>query len=422
MTAGARSADPGHVETAARRLREAGALLRARDRGDVLDALCAWLEGWRAADSPWRAELATALDRATGQHEATVHHGLELALAGWTADALRRTVATELGGFAEVRGFPLSGAVLAGAIPMPSLSTLLWPLVLQSPVLVKRASADPATPDLAVRTLSEIDPLLGRCIEVLDFGRDAEACHRVFADSVDCLVATGSDEAVAAWAARTRPPRRFVGFGHRLSIAVLGPAADLEAESRALALDAALWDQQGCLSPVAVYVVGPDSGGRARALAGLLGEALERAEARWPRGEMPADAAALAAHERAEAELRAASNPAVTLVSDPKARWCVVAEADAVPRPAPLHRFLRIHPVADPDALADALAPLAPVLAGVALAGFGQTTDALAARCAALGASRVCAPGTLQTPPLDWHHDGQPLLLPWARITDREKT
>ena len=50
-----------------------------------------------------------------------------------------------------------------------------------------------------------------------------------------------------------------------------------------------------------------------------------------------------------------------------------------------------------------------------ALEGFGETSAKIAAELTRLGASRVCAPGTLQTPPLEWPRDGRAVLLPFAR-------
>ena len=79
-------------------------------------------------------------------------------------------------------------------------------------------------------------------------------------------------------------------------------------------------------------------------------------------------------------------------------------------RPAPLHRFVRVFPVADADALFAALTPYAKPLAGVALAGFGALHAPISNRLAELGASRVCAPGRLQAPPLDWPRDGHRVL------------
>ena len=70
--------------------------------------------------------------------------------------------------------------------------------------------------------------------------------------------------------------------------------------------------------------------------------------------------------------------------------------------------------VAGREELARVLAPLRRYLAGVALAGFPDR-DAVAADLGLLGATRVCAPGSLQCPPLDWPRDGHPPLASLAK-------
>ena len=185
------------------------------------------------------------------------------------------------------------------------------------------------------------------------------------------------------------------------------------AAARGLALDVALWDQLGCLSPVSVFVQG-----EARAAAEAVAGELDALATRLPCGRIAREDEVAFAHARDEAQIRAAAGQDVVVHGG--ARWAVVCEADAEPRPAPLHRFLRVHPVAGDAGLRAALRPLAPHLAGVAVAGFGSDTPAACAALAALGASRICAPGRLQAPPLGWHHDGRGVLLPLARFTDVE--
>jgi len=124
------------------------------------------------------------------------------------------------------------------------------------------------------------------------------------------------------------------------------------------------------------------------------------------------------AHERASAELREASGRRVAL--HPGRAWTVVREDDATPRPAPLHRFVRVHPVNGPEELLHALEPLGSHLAAVALDGFGVAAAGLERGLAELGASRLCPAGTMQCPPLSWHHEGQGVLAPLARFTDLE--
>jgi acyl-CoA reductase-like NAD-dependent aldehyde dehydrogenase len=408
------------------RLRRAGVELRRRPARETLAALARVLELWRDPRSRFRRELEAELPKATGFSPAVVREGLARGLAPFSGEALCELARRELGppewqdgaGPRMVAGFETTAVVLAGAIPMPTLLSLLAPLALRSPALAKPAASDPLTARLVARSLAEVDAELATGLELAEFrGADSEAMGALL--EADCIVATGSDATLAEIAARVAPPRRLVGYGHRLSLAAAGEPAlrgpALDALAAGLALDAALWDQQGCLSPLWVYAVapGPEPADR---LAEALARALAEVEARLPRGAPGPAAAAAIAQERAGAELRAAAGQRVALHASRGSEWSVVREGDAQPRPAPLHRFLRVHPVADASELLRAVRPFGPQLAGVALAGFGSEEPALARALVELGASRLCRPGALQAPPLGWPRDGRGVLAPLARL------
>lgn len=412
-------APPAQQITAAlRRLRATAERLRQRHPREVIDVLGVVLESFRSRETPARLRLEAELPEAAGFSPEVVRAGLDLALESWDAGALRRLVEAELGlpGASLVGGHDVTAVVLGGALPTPTLLSLIAPLALRSPVLAKTAQHDPVTARAFARALHAADPDLAAALEVVSFPGDDAARMRALT-AADCVVATGSDETIAALASAVLPPRRFVGYGHRVSIAVLGPEAirgpALAAAARGLALDVALWDQLGCLSPVSIFVLGD-----AREAAETIAAELEAIAERLPRGRMSRGARTAFANAQAEAQMRADSGRSVIVRCG--ASSVVVCEADAEPRPAPLHRFLRVHPIAGDAALREALRPLAPYLAGVALAGFGADGPAACAALAAMGASRICAPGRLQAPPLDWHHDGQSVLRPLARFTDVE--
>jgi Acyl-CoA reductase (LuxC) len=410
-------------------LRRAGAALRRRPAREIVAALEQLLETWRDPGSKWRVALETDLAAASGFAVPTLQEGLARGLEHWSGSALCDLIERELGGVERldsvshigVTGFDLTAVSLAGSIPMPSLLAVLAPLVLRSPVLVKTASRDPVTAALVARSIGEIDAELGRCVEVLDVRRERAADLEAFWQA-DCVVASGSDETLARIASRVRPPKRLVAHGHRVSVALLGGDATrgepLERAADALARDIALWDQLGCLSPIALYVVGGDAEAPARAAAALA-RALAQAASRWPRGRVDPDAAVAFAQEHAATALRAAASGAVQVHAGAELAWVVVCEADAAPRTAPLHRFVRVHPVADTSALAAALTPLARHLAAVGMAGFAAP-EPLVRLLGSLGASRVCPLGEMQAPPLAWHHDGRGVLAPLARYTDCE--
>jgi len=402
-------------------LREAGAALAKREASSVLDSLGRVLDGWRRAEHGWRAALESELPKATGFSAPMVRAGLDCALAEWNSDALRTLVDSELGAVAARHsGFPVTSVLMAGSIPMPTLLAAIAPLALRSPVLVKPASRDPVTPRLVARSIAETDAQLGACIEIVDFDSADDACARAFA-SADCVSATGSDATIGALRSLVSPPRRLVCDGHRLSLAVVSLPADAQAVvdlARRLAFDVAIWDQLGCLSPIEIFCVG--EGDAADRLSEALADALREREETWPRGDIGAEAASDIARERAEAEVRAAAERPVRVLASDTTAWTVIREDTARLRAAPLHRFVRVVPVPDLDALQTHLVPYGAHLAGVAIAGFGDDAERLTAALTRLGASRICAPGRLQAPPLAWHHGGRAVLAPLARFTDVE--
>jgi hypothetical protein len=411
-------------------LREAGRTLRERPARKTLDALAQLLDAWRDPASAWRRALEAELPAATGFSPEVVREGLARGLAGWSGDALRALVLAELGGEAALEGagriavcgFDATSVILAGSIPMPTLLALVAPLALRSPVLAKAAARDLVTPRLVLRSLEAVDAELARALAVVTLpGHDPELVAALL--EAECVALVGSDASVEALRARARGARRIVARGHRLSLAALGLRASrgraLREAAAGLAQDIALWDQLGCLSPVSVHVVGPDREAPDR-VAEAMAEAMAAAETRWPRGRVDPATAAAIADARDTAELRGAGGRRVAVLASSGTAWTVVREDGAELRPSPLHRFVRVHPAESGERLRAALAPVSRHLAAVAVAGFGPETAGVARALAALGASRVCAPGTCQSPPLAWHHDGEGVLAPFARVSDLE--
>ena len=389
-------------------VRASGERLHGRKADAVIETLGAVLARWREPASPERRRLERELPAHTGLHPETLRRGLELGLAPWSPEAWRDLARRELGS-EPGRGAPLTAVLLGGALPLPTLLSVIAPLAVRSPALVRPGSRDPLTASAVEASLAAIDPELAACVGITQFPRDDEAALAAFLEA-DCVVATGSDRAMEAVAGRLAPGRRLVRHGHAVSLALLGAGAHGQPEplrraARGLALDTALWDQQGCLSPQVVFVAGDTAA--CRRVAEALGAALDELASRLPRGRVPAEARALIEHEHSAAELRQAAGSGTRLLAG--ADWTVVCEPDATPRAHPLYRFLRVQPLAEAR-LEQELSPWRPWLAGIALAGYGPGAPALRARLKKLGATRVCEPGSLQAPPLDWPRDRQPVL------------
>ena len=120
--------------------------------------------------------------------------------------------------------------------------------------------------------------------------------------------------------------------------------------------------------------------------------------------------------------MRAAGGSSVRVWASEGTEWTVIGEADLEWRPNPLHRFIRLHPLEREDQLPEVLSPVVRNLSSVALAGFESENEQtpIARVLSGLGASRVCGAGQLQAPPMDWYHDGLPLVLPLTRFTGLE--
>ena len=118
--------------------------------------------------------------------------------------------------------------------------------------------------------------------------------------------------------------------------------------------------------------------------------------------------------------MRAAGGAPVRVHRGAGSSWTVVVEADSRIRPAPLHRFVRVHPVAGVPGLVEALGPLRHHLAAVGVGGFAERRSEMIAALSQLGVSRICRIGTMQAPPLSWCHDNRGVLLPLARLSDAD--
>lgn len=412
------------VPLASTKLQREGEALRARPQAEVIASLASVLDAWSDPNGRWQNELAPRLAENSGFSEATVRSGMRGALQRWNGEALHRVVADELGG-GDVTGYPQASVLLAGCIPMPTLLQTLLVLAVRSPVLLKMASRDRVTARLVRDSIDAVDPQLARCVEVLepDALETTSTRARFFASG--CVIASGSDETIEAIRPELRPEQHLVSYGHRLSIAVLGESALDPATAAALSTDVAAWDQLGCLSPAMAFIVGGSSG-KVGAFAESLAAELEQLERDTPRGTIDAQSAAAIRTERETARMRFASHSGDSDGPEPRVfasggtEWTVVLEGreprtrlgdEPGPelRAAPLHRFLRLHPVPDFASLREICAPLQPWISTIASAGLGAGD---VASLPELGGNRVCAVGQMQTPELGWHRDGLALLRP----------
>jgi hypothetical protein len=342
-----------------------------RPRRAVAGALAAAATRWRA-DATLRAELPAQ----AGLSPAMIAAGIDVAAAALDADAMVELVDRELGAERPIRPW-LVAHVLASNVPALAVPAIALACLAGVAVVVKSGRADRLSAPAFRRALEAEDPELAATVVAAYWtGGDAIAERTVLAPA-DVVVATGHDTTVAALVRRL--PGRVVAHGKRVGIVIAGPGAAADGLANGVARDAALHDQRGCLSPVAVYLDGDVD-----AFAERLAEALAGLAGTLPPG--PLGAAERAAHRTAVAEAEWAGARVLA-----GAGGTVLVDRDSRLRPGPGRRTVWVHPLGSLGALAGRIEC-------IGAAGAALDVDALRG----LGVARVCAPGSMQRPPLSW--------------------
>lgn len=398
--------------------------LRQQPVEAILDALDEVVGRWLSNSYHLRQAVEEILPMATGFSREAVREGFPLLMLPLRAAPLRTLLDAELGDCRVLdqarRGRRAVGPlvvthVLSGNIPGLAALPILASLALKSAVVVKPAAGDPVFPALLASSVAEISEGLGRCVVVVPWQGGDTILEDVAFRETDLVVASGGGEAIASIAARV--PGRFIGHGHKMSIAAIGKerlvdADALRALAQRLAYDVSLWDQQGCLSPQVCYV---ESGGVASPMrfAEHLAHALaEHSRVLPPRVQTLEDKAAVLRF-RQEAEWRADSG--VRLYASPdSADWTITVEPGPELAPTCLNRCVRLKVVPSLDETRPALVPHRRHIEAVGLAVGGDRVATLVEVFSACGVHRICPIGTMQQPPLSWVQGGRPRIGDWV--------
>ena len=379
----------------------------------IADALIQTARQWLAADSPWRTRVVAAAPAPTGFSPEMVNEAVTL-----TFEAL----ATE-----TFRDYTFPGVtprrithILSGNVPAPGIASICRGLLLQAVNLVKTAQRDPVFPTLFVESLRAVDPELAECVTVLHWPRSEADLTRAALAEADAVIVYGDDNSIASVRALTPARAKFFGYGHQISFGIVGeeplalyqsstggrgssraesfrsPANGLAGASPSnlgdlaalAALDASVYDQQGCMSPHVYFVAG-----NARDFAAALAVAMDTYQRRVPRGPLSVEEAARAAAIRQAYEFRSANDPRVAIwTSASPYPWTVIYDEDPTFTPSCLNRTVFVKPITTLDAMQAWAGQISTV-------GIAPWNDPLRNRAGKL-AERVCPIGQMQRPPL----------------------
>ena len=468
---GGRDARPTKImNTTVDQIREAiGRTREARERvwqhrttDAVITVLAQAAKNWLDPKSPWRQRAVEQAPAPTGFSEAMVNEAVGLTFAAITRESLGELLDRELGNRRLLDEFCLRGRArtratgprlivhfLAGNVPAPGIVSMCCGWLLRSANLVKFSTRDPVFPALFLESVRDLDAELADCVATLQWPRSDLALTQTAVGDADAVIAYGDDHTISALRQLAPPPVKFLGYGHKISFAVVAKEAmtedNLPQLAHAAAFDASVYDQQGCLSPHVFYVeergqLGP------RKFAAAMAEAMAAYQARVPSGRLSVAEAAEVVKFRGGYEFAAASDPRIAVWTNPPgdaptspvaavydrrssspggsrpvssaSGYAVIYDDSPVFMASCLNRTVFVKPTDGYKRVLDAIQKFAPSISTVGVAPMNERALAFANELARMGVSRVCPIGQMQRPPLTWHHDGRPNLADLVNWTD----
>ena len=381
-------------------------------------------------EDPLRREAIDAVTSEAGVSAGMADRIVSGMARDWTTPRLLRLLDEEFGGGDELDGFTDRGDrvvaafgdawslhLVSGSVPGVAATSLIRSLLVKTPVLVKPGAGDVALTVLFARALSEADADLSDACAVAYWPGGEGDAEAVLLARADRVVVYGGDDTIASVRTRVAPATRIVEYGHRIGFSVVGPD-DFDAD--ALAEAVALFDQRGCVTTHHVFALG--SRDRTSTVAAELAGALERLEARLPRGRLRGDEVSALRQRLETDELRAATSDRVEFRGGVNAGWAVIVEPDPGLEPGPGGRTVRVVTATRPEQIP---ADLDRMRLRLQTAGYGGFTDPvaitdLAERLGRVGVTRVVPFASVAFPPVWWLHDGAGPLSALVRRVELE--
>ena len=387
----------------AARVREAESASVGADR--MADALARAFALWRNRDYARRHDAFAAIARAAGYSVAMLDHSIDALLKPFTSEALK-SMAARVSSNGRIDRPKTVGFIAAGNVAGAGIHEIAIALIAGAKVTIKTASAEPIFFAEFARTLAEIDPDAGARIEVLHWSRSRTDLTASLIARCERVVAYGDDATIES----LRNHANVIGFGSRVSAAVVAPSANgapqIKGLAALLARDVTLFEQLGCLSLHHVLVVGSDSRA-ARDLAHRISMTLEQMTKTMPPAAIPLRDAVEIRGVRERARWRAIAREPVELFEGSGMRWTVVFERGPAPfKVSPGFRTLHVTAVRDVREFRDCIAGVSGRIEAMAIAADESAAVEIRKNIDPMAIPYICAPGEMQSPPLDWRHGG----------------
>jgi len=426
---------PQQMEALARHVRDAARrVLQPMPVDAVIDILDRAVARLLHPQEPLRQELDALLPVVTGYDAEMVRLGLTAYLQTFRAPQLHRFVAQDFanpkvldgfqpalkGGAVRAFGPRLLAHVWAGNVPGLPLWSLACGLLVKAGNIGKLPSAEPVFASVFARLLAQEHPPLADALAIVWWKGGAPGPSEALYRQAGTVLAYGGNAALREVREQVPVTTRFLGYGHKLGVALVGRAAlDMRrgpAAARSAALDLARFEQQGCYSPHLLYV---ERGGALapRAFAGHLAAELAGLAHRHPRRALALEESAAVAAWRQQVEWREGGE----LLGDERSSWAVAYSETTLPLAAsPGQRCVQVCAVDALDDVVPLLEPHADFLQTVGLATTPEELYRLGELLGQAGVTRIAPLGAMTQPEPGWHHDGRFNLADLVRMVEIE--
>ncbi len=346
---------------------------------------------WLKPNDPHRLKAVKRLVDRSGYTPMMAHAALDATFQELTESKLIQFLRSEIGDPLYLDGFVrdknsdrMSRAlgprtilhIFSSNIPNAAIWSLVMGLLVKSDNIAKTSQHDAGVLEIYLETLKKYAPVLRKRIKHISSGHSA---IKPYLKTADVIICYGDDETIRQVRSGSDPEALFVGYGHRISFAIVLKESLVEKSISKLAKDLAVdtWmvDGRGCLSPAAIYV---QSGGEvsARTFEDLYRRKLNDL------------------YQDGSADYSTRSQ---RIISSLKVR---------------VHEFKNI------GSVISSLKSKRSHLQAAALEASPKDRPQIAKQLSDLGFNRICRAGQMQYPPITWHHDGKPNIASWLTWTD----
>jgi hypothetical protein len=298
----------------------------------------------------------------------------------------------------------LVGHILAGNTPLLGWTSLSRTLLSCSASIVKLPSNNAADWTYKfVESVADIDFEVASLIALCSWKSGELVLENTICDILNKIIVYGSEDAVSKYRSICRDGK-IIAYGHRISLALVMGSAELQSAAKGIAGDVLIYDQGGCLSVQTVYVVGGFA--RCREFALLLADAMARSKY------LPIAANTDPARAQAVRNARRSAMFAerTEILGDPELRWTVIAADNPRLSISSGGCVAYVRPCGVED-LKHILDDYGDILQGACVAATSGADRRVGRTLMTnLGASYLCTPGRLQSPPIEWRQDRYDVL------------